>query len=83
MFELSSSNHNRILIINANSGKIIHRMEGSARGLREWDFDEAPFFRPQGLVWVQDKIYVADIYNYARRLIDLIRQNVLTVVGKP
>jgi thiol-disulfide isomerase/thioredoxin len=78
---ISDSNHNRILVVDADSGKVIYKIGGGSKGLRDGDFDQALFFRPQGVLWVEDKIYVADTENHALREIDLQSRLVKTLVG--
>ena len=80
MIVVSDSNHNRILILNIN-GKIIHTIGSGERGLVDGNFEKASFFRPQGVLWKEDKIYVADTENHALREIDLARKMVSTLAG--
>ncbi len=80
-FALSDSNHNRILVINAKSGKILHTIGSGKRGLTDGAFGEASFFRPQGVLWHKDTIYVADTENHAIRRISLSDKRVETIAG--
>lgn len=81
MLAISDSNHNRILIVDADSGKIIHNIGSRAKGLLDGSFEETRFFRPQGVLWVESKIYVADTENHALREIDLQSKAVRTLAG--
>jgi thiol-disulfide isomerase/thioredoxin len=81
MIVISDSNHNRVLVVDAESGKIRHKVGGGARDLRDGSFDQARFFRPQGVLWVGEKIYVADTENHALREIDLRAGMVKTLAG--
>jgi DNA-binding beta-propeller fold protein YncE len=82
MLAISDSNHNRILVVDADSGKIIHKVGGGAKDLRDGSFGQARFFRPQGVLWVgENKIYVADTENHALREIDLLSRTVKTLAG--
>jgi thiol-disulfide isomerase/thioredoxin len=81
MIAVSDSNHNRILVIDVDSGKIIHKIGGGAKSLQDGSFEEARFFRPQGVLWVAEKIYVADTENHALREIDLKSMTVKTLAG--
>jgi thiol-disulfide isomerase/thioredoxin len=81
LLAVSDSNHNRVLVADAESGKIIHTVGGTSRDLRDGTFEEARFFRPQGLAWGKDKIYVADTENHALREIDLPLKKVRTLAG--
>jgi thiol-disulfide isomerase/thioredoxin len=81
MFALSDSNNNRILIIDTDNGQIIHKIGGKSRGLQDGNFEDALFFRPQGVAWSREKIYVADTENHALREIDLHLRMVKTLAG--
>jgi DNA-binding beta-propeller fold protein YncE len=81
MLAVSDSNLNRVLIVDAETGKIIHTVGAPSRDLRDGTFDEARFFRPQGLAWGKDKIFVADTENHALREIDLPAKKVRTLAG--
>jgi thiol-disulfide isomerase/thioredoxin len=81
MLAISDSNHNRVLVVDAESGKIIHKVGGGAKDLRDGGFDQARFFRPQGVLWVGDRIYVADTENHALREMDLQSRIVKTLAG--
>ncbi len=50
-------------------------------GLEDGDFASAKFFRPQGVVWRKDEIFVADTENHAIRKISIEQNRVETVVG--
>jgi thiol-disulfide isomerase/thioredoxin len=80
MFAVSDSNHNRILLIYVN-GKIRHVIGSGEEGLGDGKLDNAKFFRPQGVLWHDSKIYVADTENHALRQIDLEDNSVRTVAG--
>lgn len=77
---LSDSNHNRILVTDI-SGKILHVIGSGTSGLADGNFDSAKFFRPQGVVWRENEIFVADTENHAIRKISLEKNTVETVVG--
>jgi DNA-binding beta-propeller fold protein YncE len=81
MLAISDSNHNRVLVVNAESGKTIHKVGGSDRGLRDGSFEQARFFRPQGVLWIGGRIYVADTENHALREVDLQSRTVKTLAG--
>lgn len=81
MIAISDSNHNRVLVADAQTGQVIHKVGGKGHDLYDGDFSEARFFRPQGLAWVGDKIYVADTENHALREIDLASKLVRTLAG--
>lgn len=81
MLAISDSNHNRVLVVDPETGKVAHAIGGGSRGLQDGSFSEARFFRPQGLAWNGGKIYVADTENHALREIDLAAKTVRTLAG--
>lgn len=80
MIVVSDSNHNRILVLGVN-GKIKDIIGSGEKGLVDGDFEKACFFRPQGVLWKDDKIYVADTENHSLREIDLAKKTVSTLAG--
>lgn len=80
MLAISDSNHNRIVIVDLD-GSIRHIVGSGNRGFKDGSFEEASFFRPQGVLWKGDKIYVADTENHALREIDLVERKVTTLAG--
>ena len=77
---ISDSNHNRIIITDM-AGKIEKIIGSGKTGLEDGNFSNAAFFRPQGLVFSSNTIFVADTENHAIRKIDLITGKVITVAG--
>ena len=77
---ISDSNHNRIIIVDM-TGKIEKIIGSGKAGLGDGNFSDATFFRPQGLVFNDDMIFVADTENHAIRKIDLVADKVITVAG--
>ncbi|MGI0011093.1 MAG: thioredoxin-like domain-containing protein, partial [Nitrosopumilaceae archaeon] len=77
---LSDSNHNRILVTDL-SGKIEFIIGSGKSGFSDGDFNTAAFFRPQGVLWKNNAIFVADTENHAIRKIDLQNKKVTTLVG--
>ena len=77
---LSDSNHNRIIVTDL-SGKIEHIVGNGKIGFSNGSFETATFFRPQGVVWKNDSIIVADTENHAIRKIDMIDKKVTTLIG--
>ncbi|NDB88147.1 MAG: hypothetical protein EB164_04340, partial [Thaumarchaeota archaeon] len=63
---VSDSNHNRILVTDT-SGNILHIVGSGKTGLVDGNFTIAQFFRPQGVVWNDDVLIVADTENHAIR----------------
>ena len=80
MIAISDSNHNRIVIVDLD-GKIRHIISSGNRGFKDGSFEESSFFRPQGIFWHDNWIYVADTENHALREIDLVNKQVTTLAG--
>ncbi len=77
---LSDTLHHRVLVADTR-GRIKQVFGGSAPGLVDGGSDSARFSSPQGLVFGDGKLYVADTGNHAVRAIDLERDEVTTVAG--
>jgi hypothetical protein len=52
-------------------------------GHKDGPLEEARLQHPLGVACEDNKVYVADTYNHAIRLIDLAEQKVSTLVGRP
>lgn len=82
---ISDSNHNRILQVQLekdDKGKILAIIGSGREGLRDGTFEDAEFKKPQGVVYRDKKLYVADTDNHAIREIDLKNKTVKTIAGK-
>jgi DNA-binding beta-propeller fold protein YncE len=77
---IADSNHNRI-VITTLAGKLVEVIGSGQAGLKDGAFDEATFFRPQGMALDGDTLYVADTENHAIRRVDLKSRRVTTVAG--
>lgn len=77
---IADSNHNRIIVTDI-SGKVLHTVGSGKTGFQDGSFSESSFWRPQGVVWKDDTIFVADTENHALRKIDLQKTQVVTLVG--
>ena len=77
---ISDSNHNRILVTDV-FGSILHIVGSGEIGLVDGDFATSQFFRPQGVVWNNDFLIVADTENHALRKIDFTQNSVITLAG--
>ena len=80
-FAISDSNHNRILIVDSESGKVKETIGNGEKGFKDGSFETAKFFRPQGVLWLDDTVYVADTENHSLRGIDLKKEKVSTLAG--
>jgi thiol-disulfide isomerase/thioredoxin len=77
---ISDSNHNRILVCNM-SGKVEYVVGSGKSGFADGGFLTSAFSRPQGLVWEDEHLFVADTENHAIRKIDFEKSEVVTVAG--
>jgi DNA-binding beta-propeller fold protein YncE len=81
---ISDSNHHRILKIQIEDnhiGKIINTIGDGTKGFKDGSFDKTSFNFPQGIVYQDNKLYVADTGNHAIRVIDFEKELVNTIAG--
>ncbi|MEM3791267.1 MAG: thioredoxin-like domain-containing protein [Candidatus Micrarchaeaceae archaeon] len=81
LMAISDSNHNRILIVDISENQV-KKVYGGREGFEDGDEKTCKFNKPQGVVWADDIIYVADTENHAIRAIDFSFDKVYTVAGK-
>ena len=77
---IADSDHNRIVIAKLD-GTLIETIGTGAHGRQDGSFDEATFFRPQGMVLDRETLYVADTENHLIRHVDLKSKAVKTIAG--
>lgn len=77
---ISDTLNNRIVVSN-HQGKVISIIGGKDEGNRDGDFKKARFNKPQGVVIVNNGIYVADTENHLIRHIDMDKKVVTTIAG--
>src|SRR5882672_2600671 len=77
---IADSDHNRIVIAKLD-GTLIETIGTGAHGAQDGSFDQATFFRPQGMVLEGDTLYVADTENHLIRQVDLKARIVKTIAG--
>jgi sugar lactone lactonase YvrE len=79
---ISDSNHHRILVTSLE-GKTLQSIGCGLPGWIDGPFDEARFYRPQGIAYHPDKniLYVADAENHTLRAIDFTEKRVTTLAG--
>lgn len=77
---ISDSNHHRFLVV-AETGRIIDMIGHGSSGFDDGTFEEATFFRPQGMAFHHNTLYVADTENHAIRRINFNTRKVETVAG--
>ncbi len=77
---ISDTGHNRIVVADFD-GAVQAVIGDGLPGLKDGTFAEAQFNRPQGTLFFQGKLYVADTESHAIREIDLDARTVRTVAG--
>jgi thiol-disulfide isomerase/thioredoxin len=77
---ISDSLHHRIILA-THDGKIKKIIGGKASGFSNGSYARARFKSPQGLVFSDTGLYVADTGNHSIRFIDLTAEKVSTVAG--
>jgi thiol-disulfide isomerase/thioredoxin len=77
---IADSDHNRIVIAKLD-GTLIETIGTGAHGAQDGTFDQATFFRPQGLALGGETLYIADTENHLIRQIDLKAKIVKTIAG--
>src|SRR3989338_110559 len=78
---VSDSSHHRILGMTLQGEIQLVIGEKESAGWKEGSFSEARFNGPQGLLYVQNILYVADTENHLLRKINLNTQKVTTIAG--
>ncbi|KAH9604993.1 hypothetical protein KSS87_017907 [Heliosperma pusillum] len=80
---ISDSNHNRIVVTDLDGNYITQVGSSGEEGLRDGNFDDATFNRPQGLAYntKRNVLYVADTENHALREVDFVTDMVRTLAG--
>lgn len=79
-FAIADANHNQIVLAD-RQGKITHRIGSGATGQKDGGFEEAEFYRPQGLAYHAGIVWVADTENHLLRKIDIAAGRVSTLCG--
>jgi thiol-disulfide isomerase/thioredoxin len=77
---IADSDHNRIVVAKLD-GTLIETIGTGAHGAQDGSFDQATFFRPQGMMLDGDTLYVADTENHLIRQVDLNSKTVKTIAG--
>jgi DNA-binding beta-propeller fold protein YncE/thiol-disulfide isomerase/thioredoxin len=78
---ISDSNHNRILVADAKTGKVLITIGSGELGMQDGDFKSATFNHPQGSWMENDLIYIADTENHSIRIANLTKNMVTTLAG--
>src|SRR5258705_171403 len=77
---IADSDHNRIVIASLD-GTLLETIGNGVHGARDGSFEQATFFRPQGMALSGDTLYVADTENHLIRQVDLKSKTVQTIAG--
>lgn len=77
---ISDSGHHRI-VETSTEGQILTHIGSGTEGYKDGSFEEAQFRRPQGILYKDNKLYIADTENHALRLADLSNRTVTTLAG--
>ncbi|MCE9625457.1 MAG: hypothetical protein K8R69_08420, partial [Deltaproteobacteria bacterium] len=78
---VSDSGHHRILGFQPDGTVMTVIGKEGESGWKDGSFPEARFHRPQGLLYADKKLYVADTENHLLRLVDLEAGKVTTLAG--
>lgn len=79
-FIIANSGQNSVLISNM-MGEIILKIGSGIRGMVDGDIGEAKFSYPQGILYDNKNLYIADTGNNSLRLVDFETQKVKTIIG--
>lgn len=77
---VSDSGHNRILVL-SQKGDLLSIIGSGTAGASDGDFSHASFNHPQGLVFRNGSLFVADTENHLIRRIQLESNKVSTIAG--
>lgn len=80
---IADTSHNRIVIADIDSGEVLNVIGSGEPDFKDGDFRTATFNHLQGMALTEDgqTLYVADTENHALRKVDLITEEVTTLVG--
>ncbi len=77
---ISDSGHNRLIVAD-QEGKVKQVIGSGERGLLDGNFDRARFNNPQGIVAVENLMFIADEGSHTIRKVDMTSKRVTTVAG--
>lgn len=80
VFIVANSGQNSILVVNM-TGEIILKIGSGLKGMVDGDVVEARFSYPQGILYYNKNLYIADTGNNSIRLFDFENQKVKTLIG--
>ena len=77
---IANSGHNSV-IVSSLTGETVAKIGSEKVGFEDGSFEAASFNAPQGLLYSDQKLYVADTGNHAIRVIDFKEGKVSTLIG--
>ena len=77
---ISDSNHHQVVVADPE-GRVVDRIGRGTAGTSDGAWGIAEFHRPQGLAWVDGRLWVADTENHLIRAVDFDTRDVRTVAG--
>jgi DNA-binding beta-propeller fold protein YncE len=69
------------VIVSSFDGRVTDVIGSGEFGRTDGSFEDAQFYRPQGLALDGDRLYVADTENHLVRMADLATREVITIAG--
>lgn len=82
---IADSGNNRLILVDESTLACLDVIGSGQKGLVDGSYAEAAFHNPQGLCHIQREnehfLYVCDTKNHAIREVNLIKKEVLTVIG--
>jgi len=79
-FIIANSGQNSVIVSNM-MGEIALKIGSGIRGMVDGDIGEARFSYPQGILYGNKNLYIADTGNNSLRLVDFETQKVKTIIG--
>lgn len=77
---IADSGHNRYVITDTD-GKVLDIVGAGTAGKEDGSFEEARFWRPEGMAVDGDSVYLADAGNHLLRMANLSTRKVITLAG--
>lgn len=78
---ISDSNHNRILIVNRDTGFILDSIGSGVKGFDNGTYNQSSFNYPTGLSLIGNSLYIVDRNNHSIRKVDLEKKIVTLFSG--
>ncbi len=78
---ISDSGHNRILAVRPDTGKVFITIGSGHIGKYDGNLKKSQFYNPQGTLYRDGILYVADANNHLIRKVDLLNNRVTSIAG--